>query len=154
VSVGTTKLIAKVFEPPPDVAFSVAVSAVLTADIVAVKLALVAPAATVAEDGTVTAVTLLDRLTAWPPVPAAAFKVTLQASVPDPVIELFVQLKLLSTGCPVPLKLIVDVAPLDELLVSVTAPLTAPAAVGLKLIVSVAVAPEFNVNGKVTPEIV
>jgi hypothetical protein len=50
-----------------------------------------------------------------------------------------VQLRPLSTGCPVPLRLIVDLVPLDELLVSVTEPVTAPGAVGLKAIPSVAV---------------
>ena len=43
---------------------SVAVCAVLTAATVAVKLALVEPAATVTEDGTVADVELLDRITA------------------------------------------------------------------------------------------
>ncbi len=126
----------------------------LTADTVAEKLALVAPAATVTDDGTVTAVSLLDRLTAWPPVPAAAFSVTAQVSVPAPVIDPVVHVKPLSTGCPVPLRLMVDVAPLDELLISVTVPLTAPAAVGLNTISSVAVWPGFRVSGKLTPEIV
>ena len=80
---------------------------VLTAETVAVKLALVAPAATVTDAGTVTALLLLDRLTAWPPVPAAAFSVTVQASVPAPVIDPLVQLSPLSTGCPVPLRAMV-----------------------------------------------
>ena len=111
----------------------------LTAETVAVKLALAAPAATVTDDGTVIAVALLERLTDWPPVPAAAFSVTVHVSVPAPVIDPVVQLRPLSTGCPVPLRLIVDLVPLDELLVSVTAPLTAPGAVGLKAIPSVAV---------------
>ncbi len=126
----------------------------LTVDTVAEKLALVAPAATVTDDGTVTAVSLLDRLTAWPPVPAAAFSVAVQVSVPALVIEPLKQLSPLSTGCPVPLRLIADVAPLDELLLSVTVPLTAPAAVGLNTISSVAVWPGFRVSGKLTPEIV
>ncbi len=118
------------------------------------KLAVVAPAATVTDEGTVTAVSLLDRLTAWPPVPAAPLSVTVQVSVPALVIEALKQLSPLSTGCAVPLRLMLDVAPLDELLVSVTVPLTAPAAVGLNTISSVAVWPGFRVSGKLTPEIV
>ncbi len=140
--------------PPPDDAVSVAVSDMLTADTVAEKPALVAPAATVTDDGTVTAVALLERLTAWPPVPAAAFSVAVQASVPAPVIEPLVQLSPLSTGCPVPLRVMVDVVPVDELLVSVTVPLTAPAVVGAKPTVRVAVWPGFRVSGKLTPDIV
>ena len=124
----------------------------LTVETVAPKLALAAPAGTVTAAGTATAVALLDRLTAWPPVPAVAFSVTVQVSVPAPVIEPFAQLRPLRTGWPVPLRLIVDAVPVDELLVSVIAPLTAPAAVGLKATVSVAVWPGFSVSGNVTPE--
>jgi hypothetical protein len=134
------------------VAFRVAVCAVLTAKATAWKLALVAPAAIVTDDGTVSAVTLLDRITVSPPVGAAAFSVTVQESIAAPVSEPLEQLSPLSTGCPVPLKAIVEVVPADELLVRVTVPLTAPAAVGSKLIASVAVAPAFSVNGKLTPE--
>jgi hypothetical protein len=156
VSVGTAapRLIAKVFVPPPDVAVSVAVPAVLTADTVAVKLAEVAPAATVTDVGTVTDVSLLDRLTAWPPVPAAAFNAAVQVSVPAPVIDPFVQLRPLNTGWPVPLRLMVDVVPAEELLVSVTVPLIRPAAVGAKFTVNVAVLPVARVSGKLTPEMV
>ncbi len=125
----------------------------LTADTVAEKLAVVAPAATVTDEGTVTAVSLLDRLTAWPPVPAAAFSVAVQVSVPALVIEPLKQLSPLRTGCAVPLRLIVDVDPLDELLVNVTVPLAAPPALGAKPTVSVAVWPGFRVSGKLTPEI-
>jgi hypothetical protein len=60
-------------------------------------------------------------------------------SVPAPVIDPFAQVSPFSTGWPVPLRLIVDVVPLDELLVSVTVPFTSPAAVGLNAIPSVAV---------------
>ena len=66
----------------PAVALSVAVVVVLTAATVAVKAALVALAATVTEAGTVTELLLLDRVTACPPVPAAALSVTVQVSVP------------------------------------------------------------------------
>jgi hypothetical protein len=103
---------------------------VLTEETVAVKLALDAPDATVTVAGTVTAELLLARFTASPPVAAAAFSDTVQLSVPVPVIELFAQLSPVSTGTPVPLKPMAVVAPVDELLVSVRAPVTAPAAVG------------------------
>ena len=66
---------------------------------VAVKLAVVAPAATVTDEGTVTALLLLDRLTACPPVAAAAFSVTVQESVPAPVIDPLVQLRSFNAGC-------------------------------------------------------
>jgi hypothetical protein len=53
----------------------------------------------------------------------------------------------------VPLKLIVEVVPVDELLVKVTAPLTAPAVVGSNTMLSVAELPALSVSGKLTPEI-
>ena len=70
---------------------------VVTAVTVAVNPALVAPAGTVTEPGTVTAELLLDRLTASPPVPAAAERLTVQLSLPAPVNEFFAQLSELST---------------------------------------------------------
>ena len=71
----------------------------VTAVIVAVKAAVLAPEATVTDGGTVTAVLLLDRLTAWPPLGAAAFSVTVQLSVPAPVIDPLVQLSPLTLLC-------------------------------------------------------
>ena len=131
--------IAKVFDTLPAVAVSVTVAAVLTAETVAVKVALVAPAATVTEAGTVTFELLLARLTANPPVAAAAFNVTVQLSVPAPVNEPLVQVSPVSTGTPVPLRLTVVVVPVEELLVSVSDPVAAPAAVGSNCTVNVAV---------------
>jgi hypothetical protein len=63
----------------------------VTAETVAEKLALVAPAATVSEAGTVTAALLLARFTVNPPLAAASFRVTVQASVPAPVIDALLQ---------------------------------------------------------------
>ena len=83
---------------PPAAAVSVAVCVVVTAAAVAVKPALDAPAGTVTLPGTVTALSLLDRLTARPPVPAAPVSVTVQASVPAPVIVPLAQLKLLNAA--------------------------------------------------------
>ena len=126
----------------------------LTAETAAWKLALVAPAATVIEAGTVTDVELLDRLTAWPPAGAAAFNVTVQMSVAAPVSVALAQLRPLRTACPVPLRAMVELVPVEELLVRVTVPLAAPATVGSKPIVRVAVLPAARVSGKLTPEMV
>jgi hypothetical protein len=112
---------------------------VLTEDTVAEKLPVVDPAATVTDAGTVTAVLLLARLTANPPLAAATFSVTVQLSVPVPVIDPLVQLSPLNTGTPVPLRLITVEVPLDELLVRVSCPLAGPAVAGLNCRASVAV---------------
>lgn len=68
---------------------------VVTADAVAVKDAVVAPAATVIEEGTVIALLLLVSATDNPGWSAATESVTVQLSVPAPVIELLAQLRLL-----------------------------------------------------------
>jgi hypothetical protein len=130
---------AKVFETLPALAVRVAVCAVLTDETVAVKLAVVEPAATVTEAGTVTVELLLARLTVKPPVAAAAFSVTVQLSVPDPVNEPLVQLSALSTGTPVPLRPTTVEVPPEELLVRVSEPEMAPAVVGSNCTVSVVV---------------
>jgi hypothetical protein len=141
VMVDTDELSAseKVLEVLPADAVSVTVWAVLTEDTVAVKPAVDAPAATVTEVGTVTAVLLLARLTANPPDAAAVFNVTVQLSVPAPVIEPLVQLNALSTGTPVPLRLMTVEVPEEELLLMVSVPLRGPAEVGANCTVSVAV---------------
>jgi len=141
LSVGTPALSvrAKVFDTLPALAVRVAVCAVLTEETVAVKVAVVDPAATVTEAGTLTFESLLARLTANPPVAAAAFSVTVQLSVPAPVIEPLVQLSPLSTGTPVPLRLTAVEVPPEELLVRVSEPEMAPAVVGSNCTVSVAV---------------
>ena len=120
-------------------AVRVTVCAVLTEETVAVKLALLAPAATVTEAGTVTALLLLARFTTNPPLAAAVFSVTVQVSVPAPVIDPLLQLSPFSTGTPVPLRLTKVEAPVDELLVMVREPEAAPAVVGSNCTVSVAV---------------
>jgi hypothetical protein len=119
-------------------AVKVTACAVLTAVTVAVKLALLAPATTVTLAGTVTALLLLARLTVNPPVAAAVFRVTVQVSVPAPVIDPLLQLRALNTGTPVPLRLTRVEEPLEELLVRVREPEAAPAAVGSNCTVSVA----------------
>ena len=111
----------------------------LTEDTVAVKIPAVDPAATVTVAGTVTAELLLARLTANPPLAAATFSVTVQLSLPAPVIDPLVQLSPLNIGRPVPLRLIKVEVPYDELLVNVSWPVAAPAVAGSNCTVSVAV---------------
>jgi hypothetical protein len=131
---------AKVSATEPALAVSVTVVAVLTEETVAVKFALEPPAATVTEAGTVTSVVLLlARLTAKPPVTAAAFSVTVQLSVPVPVIEPFAQVSPASTGTPVPLRLTTVDVPEEELLVRVSDPEAAPDVAGSNTTVTVAV---------------
>jgi hypothetical protein len=77
-------------------AVSVAAVAVLTAEAVAVKVALVAAAATVTDDGMETAALLLARFTVRPLACAAAVSVTVQLSVPAPVIDALVHVRELS----------------------------------------------------------
>jgi hypothetical protein len=141
VSVGTEdpSCNEKVFDTLLALAVSVTVCAVLTVLTVAVNVALFDPDATVTDAGTVTAVLLLARLMAKPPVAAAAFNVTVQLSVPAPVNDPLVQVSPVNTGTPVPLKLIAVDVPVDELLVSVRVPEAGPAAAGSNCTVSVAV---------------
>jgi hypothetical protein len=139
-------------EALPALAVSVAVCVVLTADIVAENAALVAPAATVAVVGTVTAELLLARLTANPPLGAAPFSVTVQLSVPAPVIEELEQESELSVAMPVPLRATLAVPPEEALLEIVSDPVAAPARVGSNCAVSVAVWFGFSVTGNVAPD--
>jgi hypothetical protein len=69
----------------PAEAVNVAVCEAATAATLAEKLALVAPAATVTDEGTVTDGLLLEREIASPPAGAAPDKVAVQASVSAPV---------------------------------------------------------------------
>jgi hypothetical protein len=88
-----------------------------------VNPALVAFAGTVTVAGTVTAALLLDRLTLRPPLGASAFSVTMQESVPEPVMDALLQesaLKAAGTAVPVPLRLINAVPLVEELLVIVS----------------------------------
>jgi hypothetical protein len=72
-------------------AVSVTVCVDPTGDTVAVNPALVALAGTITVAGTVTAALLLDRLTFIPFFGAAARSVTVQASVPEPVMDALLQ---------------------------------------------------------------
>ena len=117
-------------------------------------MAVVVPVVTVTEAGTMTAELLLARLTMTPPLTAAAFSVTVQLSVPTPVIDPLLQLSALNTGTPVPVRLIKVEVPVVELLVKVKDPVSAPPAVGSNCTVSVAVEFGLIVSGKVAPETV
>jgi hypothetical protein len=106
----------------PAVAVSVTVCVLLTEAALAVNVATVAVAGTVIEDGTVTELLLLARLTLRPPVGAAPDRLTVQASASDPVMEVPLQETALTVGAtvvPAPLMLIVAAA---ALLVIVTVP--------------------------------
>jgi hypothetical protein len=125
LSVGTAAFNcrAKLSDTLPALAFSVTACAVPTDDTVAVNPALVAFAGTVTVAGTVTAALLLDRLTLRPPLGASAFSVTMQESVPEPVMDALLQesaLKAAGTAVPVPLRLINAVPLVEELLVIVS----------------------------------
>jgi len=80
-----------VFERPLAVAVRVTVCAELKEDTVAIKLELVALAATVTEAGTVTVLLLLERLTLIPPVGAGPLNATVHVTVPAPVIDALLQ---------------------------------------------------------------
>ena len=67
---------------------------------VAVNPALVAPDETVTEVGTDTVELLLDRFTMYPPLRAAALSVTVQLSVPAPVMVPLAQLNPFKAGDP------------------------------------------------------
>ena len=119
VAVAAPNVKLKLSETPSALPFKVTVWAARTDDTVAVNAALVAFAGTVTLAGTVTAVLLLDRLTTSPPLAADAFSVTVQASVPDPVMEPLLQempLNAAGTAVPVPLRVITAAAPVEELL--------------------------------------
>jgi hypothetical protein len=117
---------AKLSETLPAVAASVAVCAVVTDETVAVNATLVAFAGTVTVAGTVTAALLLDRLILRPLLGAVELIVTMQASVPAPVMDALLQESALSAAetadvaVPVPLKAITAVLLVEELLVMVS----------------------------------
>jgi hypothetical protein len=110
---------AKFVETLPALAVNVTACAVVTDDTVAVNPALVAFAGTVTVAGIVTAALLLDRLITSPPLAAAAFSVTVQVSVPAPVMDVLPQESAVSIGVPVPLRPIIAVALVEELLAMV-----------------------------------
>jgi hypothetical protein len=148
-----TNCSANVAAPLPAFAVSVAVSAEFTGEILAVKFALLAPAATVTEAGTLTSELLLDSPIVNPPLAAGVFKVTAQLSVPDPVIELLVQLSAVRPGTPVPLRPTTIELPFEELLAIDSCPACTPAAVGSNSTLNVNVWPGDSVAGRPSPGI-
>ena len=98
-----------------------AVCAEVTCDVATLNVALLAPAATVTEDGTTAATLLLVRLIACPAGPAAPFKVTMHASVPAPLIAEDAQEMELKTATPAALMLMTRF-PVEELLAMVRTP--------------------------------
>ena len=122
---------AKVSDTPPMLALNVAACTEVTGEMLTVNSALLAPAGTVTAAGTTTALLLLARFTERPPLFAAAFSVTVQLSVPAPVIDPLVQVSPLNTGTPVPLRLTEVEDAVDELVVTVSSPVAVPVAAGL-----------------------
>src|SRR5581483_4683886 len=140
----------------PDEAVNVAVVVEVTAETAALKPAVVEPAGTVIEPGTVTDELLLDKVTTCPPAGAGALSATVQASVDWPVSVRLLQERELSVpaaDCPVPLRLMTIVALFAALLATVIVPVAAPAAVGSNCTCSVTACPGFSVIGKAAPVI-
>lgn len=132
---GTFNSRAKVSAAPPALAVSVTVCGELTEEMVAAKLALLAPAGTVTVAGTATDPLLLDKFTGNPLLAAAPFSATVQLSVAAPVSDELAQFSELSeivgvASIPVPSRPITMLAPFDALLAIVNWPVAAPAAVG------------------------
>lgn len=138
----------------PEVAITFAVTVCVTAEAVAVKNALVAPAATITVAGTDSAELLLDRLTTSPPAGAAALSDTVQLSVPAPEMVSPLQKSALRTpaaASPVPLRLITAVPFAGAFVVMVKDPLTAPDAGGSNFTCSVTASPGLSATGKPGP---
>lgn len=76
----------------------------VTVATLALKPALLAPAGTTTDAGTLAAVLLLDRLTVWPPVGAVEFNDTVQEDVAGPTRELLAHTSVLTTEVPAPLR--------------------------------------------------
>lgn len=125
-------------ETPVALAETVTACATFTAETVAEKLPLVAPAASAIEAGTVKAELLLLRLTFNPPLGTAELVATVQLSVPAPVIVVLVQLNFANLGTPLPCSPILFKDASDELLVMSNSPVVDPVAVGSNCNVSVA----------------
>jgi len=118
------------WDTPPALAPRVADCALFTAVTVAMKLAEVPPAATLVAAGTVTAASLLVRLTVRPPIGAAEFSVTAQLSVPAPVIDPLAQVTLVNFGTPLPSRPIRHRDPLLALVAKSSSPVSDPVAEG------------------------
>jgi hypothetical protein len=93
VNVGTAAFSckAKLLETLPALAVRATAWADATDNTLAMNPAMLAFAGTINMAGTVTATLLLARLTAWPPLPAGVISVTVQGSLPDPVMNALLQ---------------------------------------------------------------
>ncbi|MGA3035041.1 MAG: hypothetical protein ABSD70_17275 [Terracidiphilus sp.] len=118
------------FDRFPDFAINVTVCDVLGVATEASKLALVVPDATVTDAGTVTAVELLDRLTADPLLSAAVFRLTVHTSVPAPVIDPSLHVSPLTTATPWPDRPTFLTSPSDEVFANCNWPFEVPAPAG------------------------
>lgn len=127
-----------VLATPPALAVSDAVCATLTGETAALKVALAVPGAIVREVGTVTALLLLVKVTASPPLSAAALSVTAQLSLAAPVIEVLVQVSALNRGTPLPSSPILFRDPSAEVVVRSSSPVAEPVTVGSNCRVTVA----------------
>jgi hypothetical protein len=97
----------------------------------AVNAALDALAGTTTDAGTLTALLSLERLTLNPLPDAAELNVTVQASVPEPVIDALPHDRAAKeAGAAVPLPVRLTAVLVEELLAIVSCPVTDPAAVG------------------------
>jgi hypothetical protein len=144
-------------ETPPALAVRVTACAVVTDETVAVNPALLALAGTTTVAGTVTAALLLVNDTLKPPLPAGPLNVTVQASLPAPLIDALLQdnaLKVAAAVVPVPVRPISAVALLADVLWTVSSPVTAPAVAGSNFTFRVTDWVGFRVTGNVAPDIV
>lgn len=144
----------KVAELVPRLAVIVALCAALTAAAVAVKLTLLAFAATAMVAGTVTAESLLDKLMVSPLL-SASLRVTVHVSVPAPTNVAFPHVTALTVGVggggvttdtPVPLRENV-MLPVVALVATVTVPAAVPAAAGLNCTFRLTVPAPGTVSG-------
>jgi hypothetical protein len=133
----------------PAFAVRLAVCAVGTPDTFNVNWPEVPFAATITAGGAITAALLLDRATLKAPAGAGWPIVTVQTSVPVPVMDALLQEKPVSCGIPVPFSATTAVLFVEELLVTVNWPVAAPSAEGVNCTLSVADLPAFTVSGKV-----
>ncbi len=138
----------------PCVAVIFAVWLVLTAAAFAANIALVAPAATVTDDGTVSAEVLLERFTARPPVGAKMLDITVHVSVPDPEICALAQLNPLSAAVwpdfdPLPWSLTVRDGVEELLVMTLKEAVESTASVGLKCTLRFRLLPPARFTGRV-----
>jgi hypothetical protein len=137
----------------PALALSFTAWVLETGNTFAVNWAVVALAFTVTVAGADTAALLLDKLTLKPPTGAAPLIVTVQAFVPDPVMEALLQETALSctglwaSATPVPLRLM-SVALVEASLVMVIWLVAGPTAAGSKLKFKLYVPPAATETGR------